>query len=88
MSVSLDEKCYSDVLNLHEAWAKYEIEKSKVCPEEIEEGYPATIIVDNDDFKDNDLTGGTTSHRTNMIFVQPEHIGIRELVTAIIHKVD
>ena len=68
---------YNDVLNLHEAWAKHEIEKSQVCPDEIADGYPATVIVDNDDFKDDDLTGGTTSHRTNMMFVQPEHVTIR-----------
>ena len=67
---------YNDVLNLHEAWAKHEIEKSQVCPDEIADGYPATVIVDNDDFKDDDLTGGTTSHRTNMMFVQPEHVAI------------
>lgn len=31
-----------------------------------------TAIIDNDDFKDDDLTGGETSHRTNMMFIQPE----------------
>ena len=30
------------------------------------------MIVDNDDFEDDDLTGENTSHRTNM-FLQPEH---------------
>ena len=67
---------YNDVLSLHEAWAKHEIEKSKICPDEIADGYPATVIVDNDDFKDDDLTGGTTSHRTNMMYVQPEPLKI------------
>ena len=31
-----------------------------------------TAIIDNDDFKDDDLTGGETSHRTNMMFIQPQ----------------
>lgn len=28
------------------------------------------IIVDNDDFQDDTLTGGNTSHRTNVMYVQ------------------
>ena len=47
------------------------MEKSEVCPAEIAEGKAGTVIIDNDDFKDDDLTGGTTTHRTNMMFVQP-----------------
>ena len=34
------------------------------------EGKAGTVITDNGDFKDNDLTGGIASHRTNMMFVQ------------------
>ena len=33
---------------------------------------PGTVIMDNDDFKDDTLTGSNTSHRTNVMFVQPE----------------
>jgi hypothetical protein len=54
---------------VHDAWAKHEIELGKACPDGLAEGYPGTAIVDNDDFKDDDLTGETTSHRTNMMFV-------------------
>ena len=55
-----------------DTWAYNDIEQHSICPEEIAEGIPGTAIIDNDDFKDDDLTGGTTSHRTNMMFVQPE----------------
>ena len=51
--------------------ALQELEESEVCPAEIAEGKPGTVIIDNGDFKDDDLTGGTTTHRTNMMFVQP-----------------
>ena len=37
---------------------------------EIAEGKAWTVITDNDDFKDDDLTAGTTPHMTNMMFVQ------------------
>jgi len=32
---------------------------------------PGTAVMDNDDFKDDTLTGAGTSHRTNVMFVQP-----------------
>ena len=63
---------YNDVFSLHEAWTKHEIQKGKICPDEIADGYPATVIVDYDDFKDDEFIGGTTSHRTNMMYAQPE----------------
>ena len=44
-----------------------EFEWQPVCPAEIAEGKVGTVIIDNDDFKDV-----TTSHRTNMMFVQPK----------------
>ena len=49
-----------------------EFEWQPVCPAEIAEGKVGIVIIDNDDFKDGDLTGVTTSHRTNMMFVQPK----------------
>ena len=63
---------YKSVFRLHDSWALKELEKSEVCPTEIAEGKAGTAIIDNDDFKDDDLTGGTTTHRTNMMFVQPK----------------
>ena len=41
------------------------------CPNEIAENTPGVIIVDNDDFQNDTLTGGDTSHRTNVMYVQP-----------------
>ena len=46
--------------------------RQPVYPAEIAEGKAGTVIIDKDDFKDNGLTGGTTSHSTNMTFVQPK----------------
>ena len=65
---------YNDILYLESVWAADEIEKSAACPKEIAVGVPGTAIIDNDDFKEDTLTGGGTSHRTNMMFVQPEDI--------------
>ena len=64
---------YHNVLHLYECWALDDFEMQPVCPAEIAEGKAGTVIIDNDDFKDDDLTGGTTSHRTNMMFVQPKN---------------
>ena len=63
---------YHNVLFLHECWALDEFERQPACPAEIAEGKVGTVIIDNDDFKGDYLTGGTTSHRTNMMFVQPK----------------
>lgn len=40
-----------------------------VCPAKIDERKAGTVIIDNDNFKDDYLTRGTTSHKTNMIFM-------------------
>ena len=40
------------------------------CPNEIAEDKPGVIIVDNDDFQNDTLTGGNTLHRTNVMYVQ------------------
>ena len=40
------------------------------CPNEIAESEPGVVIVDNDDFRNDTLTGGNTSHRTNVMYVQ------------------
>ena len=63
---------YKSVLRLHDSCALQELEESEVCPAEIAEGKAGTVIINNDDFKDGDLTGGMATHRTNMMFVQPK----------------
>ena len=60
---------YTDVKNLYASWTKQEIEQSQ-CPSELADGVPGCAIIDNDDFKDDTLTGADTSHRTNVMFVQ------------------
>ncbi len=40
------------------------------CPIEIMEDKPGVIIVDNDDFHNDTLTGANTSHRTNVMYVK------------------
>ena len=56
---------YSDVLQLHSAWTKYEEEQDN-CPREIAYNTSGTAVMDNDDFQDDTLTGSNTSHRTNV----------------------
>ena len=55
---------YSSVLVLRDAWAVHDLQLCSDCPDEIAEGKPGVIVVDNDDFKNDTLTGGNTSHRT------------------------
>ena len=62
---------YHNLLYLCECWALDDFERELVCPAEITEGKARTVNIDNNDIKDNDLTGGTTLHRANMMFVQP-----------------
>eukprot|EP00112_Aurelia_sp_Birch-Aquarium-sp1_P018096 Seg4270.2 transcript_id=Seg4270.2/GoldUCD/mRNA.D3Y31 product="hypothetical protein" protein_id=Seg4270.2/GoldUCD/D3Y31 len=64
---------YQDVKNLYATWALQDI-RLGCCPREIASGYPATAVMDNDDFKDDTLTGADTSHRTNVMFVQREEL--------------
>ncbi|KAK1901766.1 Low-density lipoprotein receptor-related protein 2 [Dissostichus eleginoides] len=50
-----------------------DLEASATCPQEIADSKPAIVIVDNDDFKIDTMTGNSTgAHRTNVMFVQPE----------------
>ena len=62
---------YSSVLLLRDAWAVHDIQLCSEFPNEIAENTPGVIVVDNDDFQNDTLTGGDTSHRTNVMYVQP-----------------
>ena len=56
------------------SWAKAEAENGS-CPSEIANKYPAVVVMDNDDFKTEILTGASeTNHRTNVMFVQNEDL--------------
>lgn len=64
---------YSDALLLYDHWALKDVEVSGTCPPEIADSKPAVVIVDNDDFKLDTMTGSAAgAHRTNVMFVQPE----------------
>ena len=64
---------YADTLLLYDHWALMDVKESTTCPQEIAYGRPAIVVVDNDDFKIDSLTGNATgAHRTNVMFVQPE----------------
>ncbi|XP_063222022.1 uncharacterized protein LOC134530774 isoform X1 [Bacillus rossius redtenbacheri] len=41
-----------------------------ICPQQIASGQPGTVVMDNDDFKEDGLTGSETSHYTNVIMAQ------------------
>ena len=44
---------------------------------EINSHVPCTVVVDNDDFKSDTLTGdATVAHCTNIMFIQPEYLEI------------
>ena len=68
---------YNDVLNLHSTWAMYKSNKDK-CPTEIAYDTPGVAVMDNDDFKDDTLTGADKSHRTNVMFVQQQSTQLKE----------
>ena len=44
------------------------------CPRDIAEGKPGIGILDNDNFKEDTLTGKETSHCTNYMLIQKEVI--------------
>ena len=70
---------YQDVLNLYATWTKYELEKNNGCPADLLENVPGVAVMDNDDFQYDTLTGAETSHRTNVMFVQPEDIVVENV---------
>ena len=68
---------YNDVIDLLSTWAQKEYVKNvqnsrgpKPCPNNITKGVPAVTIVDNDDFMEDCLTGGDTSHYKNLLMTQ------------------
>ena len=61
---------YADILYLRDCWALHDLEKTFICPAELGNGVPGVQIVDNDDFRNDTLTGSGTSHRTNVMYVQ------------------
>ena len=64
---------YEDTMLLYDHWALMDVEASATCPQEIADDKPVIVIVDNDDFKIDTLTGNASgAHRTNVMFVQPE----------------
>ena len=41
---------YANILLLYDHWAFMNVKVSETCPEQIADGKPAIVIVDNDDF--------------------------------------
>ena len=71
---------YPDIQLLYDFWALQDAEVSEECPAELAEGKPAICICDNDDFVCDTLTGESKgAHRTNVMYVQPEHYFDKEL---------
>ena len=64
---------YNNLLLLYAIWALRNAEISKTCPRCIAYGKPSIVIVDNDDFKIDTLTGNASgAHRRNALYVQPK----------------
>ena len=57
---------------ISEPTMKKHLKQSSVCPNEIRDGVPAVVIVDNDDFIKNDTLTGEVKcpQRTNAMYVQ------------------
>ena len=65
---------YQDIKNLLASWAKADAENGS-CPSEIANKYSAVVVMDNDNFKTDTLTGASeTNHQTNVMFVQNEDL--------------
>lgn len=71
---------YDDVLDELSALALQERNKGEdnemgsdvvLCPHQIASDQPGTVVMDNDDFREDGLTGSETSHYTNIIMAQP-----------------
>ena len=45
----------------------HDLEQYSVCSDE---GEPSISIIDNDDFSNDTLTGGSTAHRCNWMFLR------------------
>lgn len=65
---------YGLVRLLRDAWAVHDLQLCTDCPIEIMEDKPGVIIVDNDDFHNDTLTGANTSHRTNVMYVKRDSL--------------
>ena len=64
---------YADTLLVYDHCALMDVKASAAWPPEIEDGKPAILILDNDDFKVDTVSGKATgAHWTNVMFVQPE----------------
>ena len=62
---------YDEVLMVRDFWVVNDIKRSLHCPFEVAAGKPAVVIVDNDVFKSDTLTGANpNTHRTNICYVQ------------------
>ena len=49
---------YTLVLLLRDAWAVHDLQLCTDCPNEIIDDMPGVMIMDNDDFRNDTLTGG------------------------------
>ena len=57
---------------LRDFWVVNDLKLSINCPFELAERKAAIAIVGNHEFKSDTLTGSNQSHRTNVMFIQPE----------------
>ena len=67
---------YPDILHLRDWWALCDLENASICPPGLGIGKPSIQIVDNDDFRNDTVTGASASHLTNIM-----HIRYSDLVT-------
>ena len=60
---------YADILHLRDWWALCDLDNASIFPPELGIGKPRIQIVDNDEFRNDTLTGAGTSQR-NIMYTQ------------------
>ena len=63
---------YQIILDLYASWAQFEVAQNEGCLTGISKNVPGIAVVAHDKFQDNILTEGETSHRRNMMQVEPQ----------------
>ena len=65
---------YADILHLRDWWKLCDLENASICLPGLGTCKPGIQIVDNNDIRNDTLTGAGTSHRNKIIYIQHSHL--------------
>ena len=65
---------YAEILHLRDWWKVCDLENASICLPGLGTCKPGIQIVDNDDIRNDTLTGAGTSHRTKIMYIQHSHL--------------